>query len=161
MFDKVFEEDFPILGTCYGIGALLKYKGGVISKEKYSEGVGVVEVELTEAGKKDELLAGLPDKFKAYGGHKEACQKLPKEATLLMRSDNCPVQMIRFGKNIYATQFHTELDAESISLRIDIYRNHGYFSPEDAELLINNTTKYHIAVPCLILSQFIQRYKGE
>lgn len=161
LLDKVFEEDFPILGSCYGIGALLKYQGGEVSKEKYSERVGVVEIELTEAGKNDELLTGLPAKFMAFGGHKEACQTLPSGATLLASSDNCPIQMIRFDKNIYATQFHTELDEDSIGLRINIYRNYGYFSPKDAETLIKNTKNYNVTVPSMILSQFIQKYKLE
>lgn len=161
LFDKIFEKDFPIFGNCYGIGALLKYQGGKVSKEKYSEGIGPVEIELTEAGKNDELLTGLPVKFIAYVGHKEACQTIPTDATLLARSNNCPIQMIRFGKNIYATQFHTELDADGICLRINIYKNHGYFSPIDAETLIKNTKNYHVTVPSMILNKFIQKYKLE
>ncbi len=159
LLDTVFEEDFPILGNCYGIGALIKYQGGKVSKENYSESVGAVEVELTEAGKNDELLAGLPTKFMAYVGHKEAGQSIPEGATLLAKSDSCPIQMIRFRKNIYATQLHTELDPEGIILRINAYRNHGYFSPEDAEIIINNSKNYHVMVPSIILRQFIQRYK--
>jgi len=161
LFDKVFKEDFPILGTCYGIGSLMKYQGGEVSKEKYSEGIGAVEVELSEAGKKDELLAGLPIKFMAYVGHKEACQTIPNSATLLMSSSSCPIQMVRFGKNIYATQFHTELDAKDILIRINIYKDHGYFSPEDAETIKKNTKNYHVAIPGRILDKFIQKYKIE
>ena len=159
LFDEVFAADFPILGTCYGIGALNKYQGGVVSKEKYSEGVGGLEIELTEAGKRDRLLAGIPVKFMAFGGHKEACQSIPSNATVLAKSDNCPIQMIRFGQNMYATQFHTELDEEGIALRINIYKNYGYFSPEDAETLIRNVKYYHVTIPGRILKQFIERYK--
>ena len=159
LFDEVFAADFPILGTCYGIGALNKYQGGVVSKEKYSEGVGGLEIELTEAGKRDRLLAGIPVKFMAFGGHKEACQSIPSNATVLAKSDNCPIQMIRFGQNMYATQFHTELDEEGIALRINIYKNYGYFSPEDAETLIRNVKYYNVTIPGRILKQFIERYK--
>jgi GMP synthase (glutamine-hydrolysing) len=159
LLDKVFEEDFPLLGNCYGFGALLKYQGGVVSKEKYSEGIGGFEIELTEDGKRDKLLKGLPDKFNAYGGHNEACQTLPGGAVLLAKSDNCPVQMIRFGKNIYATQFHTELDTDGIILRIKIYKNHGYYLPKDAEKVIKNARNYQVTFPFMILSQFIQSYK--
>jgi GMP synthase (glutamine-hydrolysing) len=159
LLDKVFAVDFPILGTCYGIGALNKHQGGVVSKEKYFEAVGGLEIELTEAGKKDELLAGIPAKFMAFGGHKEACQSIPNSAMVLAKSDNCPVQMIRFGQNMYATQFHTELDEEGIALRINIYKNHGYFSPEDAETLIENSKKYHVTIPSMIFKQFVERYR--
>ena len=159
LLDKVFETDFPMLGTCYGIGALVKHQGGKVSKENYSEDVGIINIELTEAGKNDKLLKGLPDKFNAYGGHKEACQTLPNNATLLARSNICPIQMIRFGQNIYATQFHTELDEEGIVIRINIYKNHGYFSPEDAEKLIMNAKSNLVTSPGLILNQFIKKYK--
>lgn len=159
LLDKVFEEDFPILGNCYGMGALLKYQGGEVSKEKYSEDIGAVEIKLTEAGKKDELLIGLPDKFIAYGGHKEACQKLPSSATLLAKSDNCPVQMVRFGKNMYATQFHTELDTDGVILRINIYKDEGYFLLEDIETVVKSAKNHKVTFPFIILNQFIKKYK--
>jgi len=159
LFDKVFESDFPMLGTCYGIGAIAKYRGGQVSKEKYSEGVGVVKIELTELGKNDQLLKDLPTNFLAYGGHKEACQTLPNGAKLLARSNNCPIQMIKFGTNIYATQFHTELDRDGVILRIKVYKNHGYFSPEDAEILIRNVKNNSVKIPMLILNRFVQKYR--
>jgi len=159
LLDKVFKIDFPMLGTCYGIGAIAKHRGGNVSKENYSEGVGVVQVELTSEGKNDKLLKDLPAKFTAFGGHKEACQSLPTDAILLAESQNCPIQMIRFGNNIYATQFHTELDEDGILLRIKIYKNHGYFSPDDAEKLINLAKNKHVNTPKLILDRFIQIYK--
>lgn len=37
LLNKVFEEDFPVFGNCYGLGAIVKYQGGEVSKEKYSE----------------------------------------------------------------------------------------------------------------------------
>jgi len=159
LLNKVFENDFPFLGTCYGMGALVKHQGGEVSKEKYSESVGLVTINLTKEGRIDKLTNGLPVKFSAYGGHKEACQILPTRAILLASSDNCPVQMIRFGANIYATQFHTELDEDGIGIRINIYKDHGYFSPEDAEKLINTSKKSHVTVPMNILGQFVKMYK--
>jgi len=159
LLDLVFEKDFPILGICYGIGAISNHQGGIVSKENYSEGVGAVEIEINEVGKRDELLRGLPIKFMAYVGHKEACQEIPKGATVLAKSDNCPIQMMRFRKNIYATQFHTELDIAGIHLRIKVYRNHGYFSPEEAESLKEKTEKYDVQFPSIILERFVQRYK--
>lgn len=46
-----------------------------------------------------------------------------------------PVQMFRVGEDVYATQIHPEGDAEEFALRIDIYANHGYFEPHEAEAL--------------------------
>ena len=120
---------------------------------------GGVEIELTEAGQRDDLLVGFPAKFMAFGGHKEACQRLPKGVTLLAKSLNCPIQMMRIGKNIYATQFHTELDTKGIELRINSYKNHGYFSPDEADSIINTTKKCDVIAPYRILRNFVGKYK--
>ena len=51
----------------------------------------------------------------------------------LAASSTCPVQAFRVGRNVYATQFHPELDIEGLCLRIDVYRHSGYFAPEEAD----------------------------
>ena len=159
LFDAIFESDFPFLGICYGIGALVKHQHGIVSKEKYAEAVGVVDIKLTEAGKQDCLTAELPVVFKAFGGHKEACQLAPKGAVLLAGSDTCPFQMFRFKNNIYATQFHTELDEQGMALRIEVYKNHGYFSPGGAGKLIADIKDSQVIYPGMILKKFVEKYK--
>lgn len=159
LYDQIFEKDFPFLGACYGIGSLASYVGTPVSREKYSEAPGAVDIRLNEAGKKDALLQDLPESFQAFVGHKEACQEIPKGATLLASSETCPVQMIRFKKNIYATQFHPELDFEGLELRVKIYMNEGYFDPDNAHELIENNRSKKITVPELILQRFVERYK--
>lgn len=159
LLQRAFAIDYPVFGNCYGLGAIFKSYGGKVSKEKYSESVGSVKIEITEDGRNDVLLVNLPTRFMAFGGHKEACQYLPEGVTLLASSANCPIQMIRIGKNIYATQFHTELDVDGICLRIDIYKNHGYFSANEADLLKKKVTKSKVSMPFKILAEFIQKYR--
>lgn len=161
LMEEVIQLDFPFLGTCYGIGALNKHQLGEVSKEKYSEDVGAVRIELTTDGQKDDLLKNVPIEFLAYCGHKEACQSIPEHAVHLARSETCPYQMIRFKNNVYATQFHTELDKEGIELRIRAYENHGYFSPKDAESLAIEASNYDVKYPSLILRQFVEKYKRQ
>lgn len=159
LYDQIFEKDFPFLGACYGIGSLANYVGTTVSREKYAEAPGAVDIQLSEEGKKDTLLHGLPERFQAFVGHKEACQEIPKGATLLASSETCPVQMLRFKKNIYATQFHPELDFEGLELRVNIYMNEGYFDPDKAHILIENNRNKKITIPELILQRFVERYK--
>ena len=159
LLNQVFKDDFPFLGVCYGMGALAQYRGGKVSTERFSEAVGTVQVSLTEAGLEDKLLQGLPAEFIAYCGHKEACQNLPPGSVLLASSDLCPSQMVRFQSNIYATQFHVELDEKGIQLRIDVYKNHGYFKPEDAEKLIIEMSGTEVIHPERILERFVERYR--
>ena len=154
------EKDIPYLGACYGLGALAKNCGAIVSKEQYSEAVGGLNIELTQEAQNDPLTQGLPQHFRALGGHKEACQNTPKGATILAKSTDCPIQMIRLKNNIYATQFHPELDAEGLIVRIHIYKNAGYFPPEDAEPLIEKVKNEQISVPQTILKRFVDRYRA-
>jgi GMP synthase (glutamine-hydrolysing) len=157
LLDELVARDFPFLGACYGVGTLGTHQGAVIDRT-YGEPLGAAEIELTDAGLEDPVLGGMPRRFTAFTGHKEACSVLPPQAVLLARSAACPVQMFRIRQNLYATQFHPELDAEGLCTRIDIYRHAGYFPPESAEELMDNARQFTVTEPMNILKNFVARY---
>jgi GMP synthase (glutamine-hydrolysing) len=157
LLDQLVARDFPFLGACYGVGTLGRHQGAVIDRT-YGEPLGGVEIELTEAGLADPVLKGMPGTFTAFTGHKEACTTLPPHAVLLAQSAACPVQMFRIRDNLYATQFHPELDAEGLVTRIDIYRHAGYFPPESAGELMANARTFTVTEPMNILRNFVARY---
>jgi GMP synthase (glutamine-hydrolysing) len=157
LLEQVVTEDFPFLGACSGNGLLGAYLGTPITT-KYREAVSCVTLDITEAGSKDKLLEGFPEKIDVMLGHKEACDATPEGATLLMTGSNCPVQMFRVGENVYATQFHPEGDAEEFALRINIYANHGYFEPHEAETLKKETSRKTTPYAQAILRRFVDRY---
>jgi GMP synthase (glutamine-hydrolysing) len=115
---------------------------------------------LTAEGKQDPLLEGMPDRFRVFLGHKEACDSVPAGCVLLATNAACPVQMFRLGRNIYATQFHPEGDAEGFTLRINIYKNHGYFPPESAQELIEAVVNEETPEAKLILKRFVDRFRN-
>jgi GMP synthase (glutamine-hydrolysing) len=157
LLDAVTAADFPFLGACYGIGALGRNQGAVLGR-RFAEPVGTVEVTLTAAGQRDPLLAGLPATFDAFTGHKEAVSELPGHAVLLATSARCPVQMFRVGTNVYATQFHAELDVAGLHTRTEVYKHAGYFAPEQAEEIRAEARRSNVTWPPVILRQFVQRY---
>jgi GMP synthase (glutamine-hydrolysing) len=157
LLDEMVARDFPFLGACYGIGTLGVHQGGVIDRT-YGEPVGTISVSLTAAGLGDPLLEGMPEEFAAFGGHKEACRELPPSGVLLAGSPACPVQMFRVKTNLYATQFHPELDHAGIVTRVRVYRDAGYFRPEEMEDLIERLTDALVTEPPRILANFIARY---
>ena len=159
LLDEVVRRDFPFLGACYGVGTLGVHEGAVIDLT-YGEPVGTVPITLTEQGARDPLLAGIPTTFDAFVGHKEACRTLPASATLLASSATCPIQMFRVRSNLYATQFHPELDVPGLVLRIQTYKNEGYFPAGDADRVINGVRDAHVDVPPRILANFVARYGG-
>jgi GMP synthase (glutamine-hydrolysing) len=157
LLEQVVTRDIPFLGACSGNGLLGNHLGTTIST-KYREAVGCVTLDITENGKRDPLLAGFPDQIDALLGHKEAVDTTPDGAVLLMTGRVCPVQMFRVGNNVYATQFHPEADADEFSLRIDIYRNHGYFQPNEADELKRRVSQKPTPYAHAILRQFVERY---
>lgn len=158
LYPVIFENDIPFLGSCYGFGSIANFAGAEISKKQYAEEVGCARIRLSSEHHRDPLLKGLPPVFDAFTGHKEACQQLPEGATLLAGSDRCPIQMIRFQKNIYAVQFHCELDAEGLAERIRYYKHHGYFDPQAADALIEANQHIVAHTPQVILKRFVERY---
>ena len=158
LMPEILERDVPFLGCCYGMGILASELGGDVSKERFGEPVGPVSCDVTEAGADDPLLQGLPRRFDTFVGHKEAAQDVPPGAVHLMSSEPCPVQMIRAGENVYATQFHPEADSDVFAERIRIYRDRGYFPPEDAETLTAACRAADVRYPVEILRRFVARY---
>ncbi|MEM9760836.1 MAG: glutamine amidotransferase, partial [Pseudomonadota bacterium] len=156
---EVDGRDFPFLGCCSGNGLLGAFCGASISR-RFGEPVGPAEISLTEAGKSDPLLAGFPDRFPVLLGHKEACDDVPPGTTLLARGERCPVQMFRRKSNIYATQFHPEADAAGFILRINVYRHHGYFPPEDTDRLRSAVSSQPVPESNEILRRFVARYRS-
>lgn len=159
LITQIIAKDMPYLGACYGLGSLNRAAGATVSKDQYGEPVSAVTIDLTDEGQKDPLLDGFPTSFRAIVGHKEACQNLPEGAVHLASSSTCPLQMYRIGSNVYATQFHPELDLEGIHVRIDVYKHAGYFPPEDAEDLKKTFEGEEITVPTQLLKRFVEKYK--
>ncbi len=154
---RVVAADFPFLGACYGIGTLGTLDGGRVDRE-HAEPIGAVEIRLTAAGRADPLLGLLPETFAAFLGHKEAVSRLPVGAVLLASSATCPVQAFRIGENVYATQFHPELDVPGLLHRIEVYRHHGYFEPDDLEVVLARAGTGVVTDPPRLLAGFAARY---
>jgi GMP synthase (glutamine-hydrolysing) len=160
LLDQVVAADFPFLGACYGIGTLGTHQGAVVDRT-YGEPIGRVRIRLTEDGLADPLFSALPSPFESFVGHKEAIRKLPPHAVLLASSPACPVQAFRIGRNVYATQFHPELDVAGLCLRIEVYRHSGYFEPEQAEALQEMVRASAVQDPPRLLRRFVELYARE
>jgi GMP synthase (glutamine-hydrolysing) len=152
---RVVEADFPFLGACYGIGVLGTLGGGLVDRT-FGEPIGALPVRLTEEGRDDPLFGALPAEFAAYLGHKEAVTRLPEGAVLLASTATCPVHAFRLGRNVYATQFHPELDAVAICDRIDAYSAHGYYEPHEQEQLKAAAREAMVTDPVRLLGRFVE-----
>lgn len=157
LLDTVVARDFPFLGACYGIGTLGSHQGARVDAT-YAEPVAAVRVELTDAGRADPVLGALPASFDAFVGHKEALVELPAHGVRLAGSPACPIQAFRVGRHVYATQFHPELDAAGLCLRVEVYRHSGYFEPDDVRTLQAMARESAVQHPPLLLRRFSEVY---
>lgn len=157
LLGALVRHDFPFLGACYGVGTLGTHGGGTVDRT-YAEPIGPVRVTLTSAGRADPLLGDLPESFDAFVGHREAVRDLPRHAVHLAASPTCPVQAFRVGRNVYATQFHPELDIAGLCTRIEVYKHAGYFEPHEAEGLKELARRSLVEQPPKILRRFVELY---
>lgn len=157
LLDDLVPLDFPFLGVCYGVGSLLGHEGGLIT-DKYSEKISAPRIELTEVGRKDPITRGMPEVFRGYVGHKEACEVLPESATLLGRGEACPVQLFKVGENLYGTQFHPELDWPALYIRILAYAKSGYYLPTEQQRVIDQNKIADVSPAHKIIPNFVAMY---
>jgi GMP synthase (glutamine-hydrolysing) len=157
LLDRIVDRDFPFFGACYGVGTLGVHQGGIIDRT-FAEPISAACIQLTPDGLADPLLEGIPAEFDAFVGHKEACSVLPSSAVLLATSTGCPVQMFRGKRNVYATQFHPELDVDALCLRIEVYKDYGYFEPSQAQSLKDMARRSVVSEPPRLLKNFVERY---
>ena len=155
--ERVVATDTPFLGACYGIGVLGTRAGGVVDRT-YGEPIGALPVRLSAEGLEDPLFGELPEVFNAYLGHKEAVSRLPEGGVLLASTDTCPVHAFRLGRNVYATQFHPELDAVALCDRVDAYSAHGYYQPHEQESLKSAAREALVTEPVRLLARFVELY---
>jgi len=157
LLDEIVDRDYPFLGACYGIGLIGRHQGALVDRT-HPEPVGATMLRLTDDGRTDPLFGILPEEFEAFLGHKEAISKLPHHAVHLASSADCPVQAFRVGQNVYATQFHPELDVPGIQNRIDIYKDYGYFAPTEAQGLKDAAARAHVVHPPTLVRRFVELY---
>lgn len=152
--DVALEQRIPLLGACYGLGLIARHEGGVVDHE-FAEQIAAVPVTLTGAGRADPVFGGLPAVFDAIVGHKEAVSLPPSNAVVLAGSPGAPAQAMRIGPVAYATQFHPELDADGLLVRMTTYRNAGYFDPQEADAIMALARAADVTHPPEVLRRFV------
>uniref|UniRef100_A0A075HL58 GMP synthase [glutamine-hydrolyzing] n=1 Tax=uncultured marine thaumarchaeote KM3_72_A09 TaxID=1456261 RepID=A0A075HL58_9ARCH len=102
----IFSSGIPILGICYGLQLIVDFYGGKVRRSEKRE-YGKTEIRREHSS---ELFKGLDDKIVCWMSHSDTAETLPKDFTILARSNNSPAAAIqRVGSQIYGVQFHPEV----------------------------------------------------
>jgi GMP synthase (glutamine-hydrolysing) len=112
-------ERVPVLGVCFGHQLLAAALGGAVERNPRGPEVGTREVALTEAGRADPLLAGLPPRLAVQQLHEDHVPAPPPGAVLLATGAHAPVQAFAHGPRLRAVQFHPEFTAARVRALCD------------------------------------------
>jgi GMP synthase (glutamine-hydrolysing) len=118
MLRELVERGTPLLGVCLG-AQLLAEAAGARPRPAIQPEIGWYEVEVTEEGANDVLLAELGRRFEAFQWHSYE-SPLPPGATPLARSPAC-LQAYRLGDLAWGIQFHAEVTLEDAESWMDDY----------------------------------------
>jgi GMP synthase (glutamine-hydrolysing) len=99
-----------VLGVCFGHQLLGRASGGDVVLNPRGREIGTIEVQLSEAGRRDPLFAwASSETIAAQATHVDAVDPLPPHATLLASNENCAAQAFRLSETVAGVQFHPEL----------------------------------------------------
>ena len=100
-----------VIGFCLGGQMIARALGAKVTKNPIKE-IGWMPVTLTDEGKREPLLAGLPETLTVFQWHGDTFA-IPKGAAHLARSEACANQAFRHG-NMLALQFHPEVEEADV-----------------------------------------------
>jgi len=114
----------PFLGLCLGHQLLADALGGTCGPQRPAE-IGVMDVELTDAGVADPLFAGLDRRQKCLNWHSVQVAQAPDDAVILASSSACANQAMRVAENAWSMQYHVEVEPDTVTNWADIPAYHS------------------------------------
>ena len=110
----VVQRKRPFLGFCLGHQLLAEALGGEVGPAAQPE-IGVMPVQLTEAGRRSPFLRGVGGEFPCLQWHGAEVLRAPAGAEVLISSPACAVNALSCGDCAFSVQFHVELTATTVS----------------------------------------------
>ncbi len=109
----VGELERPFLGLCLGHQLLADALGGACGPQRPPE-IGVMEVQLTAAGRADPVFDKMPARQRVLQWHSVQVVNPPPAAVVLAESPGCPNQAMRVGPRAWSMQYHVEVEPTTV-----------------------------------------------
>ncbi len=106
--------DKPYLGFCLGHQLLATALGGKVDLMPTPE-VGVMDVEITEDGKKSVIFDNVGSPLSCLQWHGAGVTEAPENSSVLAQSPDCAIQALQVGNKAFSIQFHIEVTDKTVS----------------------------------------------
>ncbi len=121
LIEKALKKNLPVLGICLGAQLIAKTLGARIYPNNEKE-IGWYDVCPTQNAKSDRLLVKFRPTEKIFQWHGDTFD-IPNSAVHLASSSLCTNQAFRYRDNVYALQFHLEVDEPMIARWLRVSEN--------------------------------------
>lgn len=111
--EAVVERRMPFFGFCLGHQLLAEVMGGEVGRSVTPE-VGIMDMELAEAGRVHPVFDGLPARGPCLQWHGAEVTRVPAGAQVLASSPACRVQALAFGDAVVSVQYHVEITPHTV-----------------------------------------------
>ena len=111
--EAVVERKMPFLGFCLGHQLLAQALGGEVGPAAEPE-IGIMEVELTEAGRASPIFEGVPAVHSCLQWHGAEVLRAPSGAQTLAASRACAVQALGYAGHAFSIQYHIEITGDTV-----------------------------------------------
>lgn len=135
------EQNKILLGVCLGAQLIGEALGATFDHSPHRE-IGVFDVALTAAGKRDPIFSTFPATFPVGHWHGDM-PGLTADAEVLAASAGCPRQIVKYRPHIYGFQCHCEFTSAAIegmirhcAHELEAYKNLPYI--QNAQQLRQN-----------------------
>lgn len=153
---RAIDSERSVLGICLGAQLLATAVGGTVTRNPRRE-IGWHDIELSDAGRNDPVLAGFERRQRVFQWHEDGI-RLPESIPALATSERSAVQAFAVGEHSYGFQFHLEVDEPLIRRWLRVPENHSDLSdaedPVDQERLLDETSQRIDALQALSVETF-------
>ena len=129
----------PTLGICLGHQLIGTALGGRVTPNPLGQQVGLLPVGWTDAADDDPLFAGLATPRRGVQWNYDLVVDPPADATILARTDEGEIQVLRYGQTAWGVQLHPEVDETVVGTWVtDSERGELADRGLDADLLLRD-----------------------
>lgn len=115
----------PLLGICFGAQCVARALGGQAAPNPQGWDLGLVELALTDAGRRWPPLAGAPQPLRILQSHQDIVSEPPPGAVVLAASPRTPVEVFTVGERVLCLQGHPEMDRAEVRELLEKRRDRG------------------------------------